>query len=93
MTTNLTIITSGSDITDEVRTYIADHFLADFGPDLNSDTDLFAAGVIDSFGFAELVVFLETRFNVQFEGEELTADNLNTVSNMVNTIRKKLDAS
>lgn len=93
MATNSTITTSGSNITDELRTYIADHFLADFGPDLNYDTDLFVAGVIDSFGFAELVVFLETRFNVQFESEELTADNLNTVSNMVNTIREKLDAS
>jgi len=93
MEANSTIITSGSDIADEVRAYIADHFLADFGPDLNYDTDLFVAGVIDSFGFAELVVFLEKRFNVHFEGEELTADNLNTVSNMVNTIRKKLDAS
>src|SRR5688572_2943405 len=63
---NTTTITSGSDVADKIRKYVSEHFLADFGVELTDDSDLFAEGIIDSFGFVELVVFLETTFGVKF---------------------------
>lgn len=92
MAKNSTIITSGSDIADKVRSYVSEHFLVDFGDEVTDETDLFAAGVIDSFGFVELVVFLETQFAVKFEGEELAADGLNSISNIVESIGNKRNA-
>jgi len=83
-----------SAVADKIRAYVADHFLCEFGDELNDDSDLFAAGIVDSFGFVELVVFLESQFSIKFEGEELVADGLNSVSNMVSSVsRKQLGAS
>ena len=89
MTNKNTTITSGSEIVEKIRYYISDHFLVDFDDEINDYTDLFKAGIIDSFGFIELVVFLEKNFNVKFKVEELVSNGLNSIKNMTAIIINK----
>lgn len=44
------------------------------------DDSLLAAQLIDSLAMAQLVVFLESTYQVEFDTEELTPENLDSVN-------------
>jgi acyl carrier protein len=46
--------------------------------------------VIDSQGAIELVAFIQQRFNIQVEDEEVRIDNLASVKSVVALIERKL---
>jgi len=46
--------------------------------------------VIDSTGVIELIVFIQERFTVAVDDEEVTPDNLGTVKNVVTFVERKL---
>jgi acyl carrier protein len=46
--------------------------------------------VIDSHGVVELVVFLQERFAIRVEDEEVTTDNLDSVNKLVAYVERKL---
>jgi acyl carrier protein len=48
--------------------------------------------LIDSFGFVELVAFLEAKFDVKLEDEDLVSGDLTSLSGMVTTLWRKRDA-
>ena len=86
-----TSITSGSEITLKIRDFIVKNFLIEFKDEINNETDLFETGIIDSFGFIELITYIEKTFRVEFEPDELLTDHLSNVNSMVALIRKKLN--
>ncbi len=71
-----------------VTKFLSSHFRVDFG-EVSEQTDLFQEGLIDSFGFVELVAFLEKTFSIRFDEKEFTTNSLNTVANIVATVEKK----
>jgi len=85
-------ITADSKIMQKICSFIPEHFLVEFDSEFNNETDLFDAGIIDSFGFIELVTFLEKNFDVKLTDEELRSDGLNSVSKMTTTILNKQSA-
>jgi acyl carrier protein len=70
--------------------FLHDQFLVDFDDRVNGGTDLFAAGFIDSFGFMELISFLETEFAVEYAAEELLLGQLNSLDGLVASVGRKL---
>jgi len=50
------------------------------GFEINSNSDLFESGAIDSMGIIELVVFLEEKFDVSLDAAQMTADNFRTLT-------------
>jgi D-alanine--poly(phosphoribitol) ligase subunit 2 len=54
-----------------IRKYIEDQFLVTWGQDFFDDTDLFQAGIMDSFGYVRLVGFLQSTFGLVFDDEEI----------------------
>jgi acyl carrier protein len=48
--------------------------------------------VIDSTGVIELVVFIQERFTISIDDEEVTTDNLGSVKNVVAFVEKKLNS-
>jgi acyl carrier protein len=75
---------------DRIRKFIFENFL--FGePDegLKDDNSFLEKGIIDSTGVLELVAFLEERFGLKIEDEELVPENLDSVNNLINFISKK----
>jgi acyl carrier protein len=53
------------------------------------DDSLLTAQLIDSLKVAELIVFLEKNYQVTFEGEELTPDNLDTLNAIAAFLEQK----
>lgn len=57
--------------------------------DVPPDFDLLLEGVIDSFGVVELIVMLEERFAVEFDLDELPADDLTRVGALADYVEQK----
>lgn len=51
--------------------------------------DLLLEGVIDSFGVVEMIVMLEQRFAVEFDFDELPADDLTKVGVLSEYVERK----
>lgn len=57
-----------------------------------ADTDLFASGLVNSMFAMELVVHLETTFDVMIEGRDLRQDNFRTVWSMTDLVSRLASA-
>ena len=55
--------------------------------ELGPDEDLFEAGVLDSMTFLRLIDFLEQRFGVITDMEDMDMHHLNTVNRVVEHLR------
>ena len=74
-----------------IKNFIIENFIIDENTDrLDHDKSFLESGIIDSTGILELVSFIEEHYNISVEDEELIPDNLDSVSNVVNFINKKL---
>jgi acyl carrier protein len=78
-----------TDIEQEIRSFIAESFLMSGSDALNEDTPLLG-NVIDSTGVIELIVFVQQRFTISVEDEEVMTDNFGSVKNVVAFVEKKL---
>lgn len=75
----------------ELRKFIIDNFL--FGSDdshLSDDDSLLEKGLIDSTGVLELVAFLEDRFGIKVEDDELIPDNLDSIGGLLRFLDNKV---
>jgi acyl carrier protein len=80
-------------IASSLRQFIRDNFL--FGQDLAfADHDsLLELGIVDSTGVLELVKFIEDRYRITIEDEELVPENLDSIENLVRFIGAKCQYS
>jgi acyl carrier protein len=80
-----------TDIQREIRNFLVDTFLFGRNEELRDDAPLMDK-VIDSHGVVELVVFLQERFAISVEDDEVTNDNLDSVNKTVAYVARKLAA-
>jgi len=74
-----------------LRKFIIESFLPSAGLDTFEDKDSFMeTGIIDSTGVLELLEFIEDKFNIRIEDEEVIPDNLDSLANLVFFIERKL---
>jgi acyl carrier protein len=75
---------------DKIRAFIVENFL--FGKDdgLEDDTSFLEEGIIDSTGVLELVSFLEEEYSISVEDEELVPENLDSINNVVQYLKRKI---
>jgi acyl carrier protein len=76
----------------ELRQFIVENFL--FGREeapLGSDDSLLELGIIDSTGVLELVGFLEQKYSITIQDEELVPDNLDSVNRLVAFVTRKAE--
>lgn len=77
-------------VKESVRQYILKNYL--FSTDesaLKDNVSLMQAGVIDSTGVLELIMFLEEQFGVKVADEEMTPENLDSVERIVAFVGRK----
>ena len=79
-----------NDIKESIRAYIAENILfSDNGYPYADDASFLEEGIVDSMGIMELVMFVDERFGVTVEDEELVPDNFDSVSKLAAYIQSK----
>jgi acyl carrier protein len=79
-----------NEIIDKIRTYILENFFfSSDNSDLGDDQSFIGSGVVDSTGILEIVGFLETEFCIKVEDEEMTPENLDSVSRLARFVSQK----
>jgi acyl carrier protein len=65
-------------VQEQIHTYIQEKL--NDGIAFDRDTNLIRQGLIDSMGVMKLTIFLEKRFGIEIDIEEITAENFETLS-------------
>lgn len=78
-----------TEIAQEIRNFITESFLFGNSEALNEDVPL-PGSVIDSQGVIELVAFIQQRFDIELQDDEVTVDNFTSVNSTTALIEKKL---
>ncbi|GAB7028629.1 acyl carrier protein [Streptomyces sp. NPDC021749] len=60
--------------TDKIIRFIETKFLIEFGAEVTPQSDLFKDGIIDSFGYIQLMTFLEKEFSLEIKSDEFLLD-------------------
>ena len=82
-----------TDIRDIVHSFVLENFLPGEDPkNLTDETELKESGILDSMSTLKLVSFLETRFGVEFEANDLEGKNLASLASIEQLVRSKLTA-
>lgn len=75
---------------DKIRAFIEERFLIEFDETFPEHSNLFAEGVMDSFGYVQLCRFLEKEFHIRFSETEMTGNILVSLTQIRQTVAKKL---
>ena len=78
------------DVKAELITMINDLFLEDVSDMM--DEDLFDAGIMDSMGTVELVLEIESKFNIKVPVSEMGRDDWNTANKIIEGIEELRNA-
>lgn len=73
----------------EIKNTLRGHFQATSGFAPEDGDNLFEKGALDSFGVVEFLNFLESRFGVQVQIEDITEANFSTVEAVAGLILKQ----
>ena len=74
------------EIRQEIRTFLTAQIRQ---PALQDDEDIFAAGYVTSLFAMQLVLYLESQFDVQLKNQDLRLDNFRTITVMANLVERK----
>ena len=74
---------------DEIRSFVIETFLFGDPERLTDTTPLLESHIVDSTGILEIVMFLEDRYGIRIEDNELTPDNLNSIERIASLLKKK----
>jgi len=80
-----------NNIAEELRHFVVENYL--FGRsdvELKADDSFLDRGIIDSTGVLELVTFLEAKYQITIQDEELIPSNLDSINNLLRFLETKL---
>jgi acyl carrier protein len=78
-------------IEQEIRQFIIDNLLfGELDAKLSNDDSLLDRGMIDSTGVLELMAFLEDKYAIQIQDDELVPQNLDSIDGLVRFVNCKV---
>ncbi|MCD4722484.1 MAG: acyl carrier protein [Desulfobacula sp.] len=77
----------------KIKAFIIENFLFGEDNDLKDDTSFLEEGIIDSTGVLELVEYLEEEFDIEIDDEDMIPENLDSLNNLEQFLKKLLKAS
>ncbi|UCG61428.1 MAG: acyl carrier protein [Candidatus Zixiibacteriota bacterium] len=84
-------MTPNDNIKKKLKDFIREVFLVgDEDQELSDGDSFMQTGIIDSTGVLELASFIEREFAFTIEDDEMTPQNLDSISNLVAFISKKI---
>lgn len=81
---------SSTDVRDAIREFILNQFPLARQKQISDGDSLLHDGLIDSMGTLDVVMFLEERFQLVLEDEDLIMDNFATVATLAEFVEAKL---
>jgi acyl carrier protein len=72
-----------------LRNFIVENFLFGQPFDFSDNESFLKKGIIDSTGVVELVSWVEERYGIRVEDEEIVPDNLDSINNLCRFIERK----
>ena len=82
------------DLIGEVKNYICEAMLMGTADQsIEADESLLQRGVLDSTGVLELVEFLQDRFGISVDDDEITPENMDSLNSIAAYLRRKLAIS
>ena len=81
-----------TDIDQEIRNYLTNSFLSGHASKLN-ENGMLLGDIIDSTGVLELVSFLQERFAITVEDEDISPENLSSVNSLVAYVARKVNGN
>jgi acyl carrier protein len=81
------------EIKNPLRQFLRSTFSLSDGASLTDETSLLKSGLLDSTGVLELILYLESEFNITVGDEEAVPDNLDTIDRIVAFVEGKQSAS
>ncbi|HSF87715.1 MAG TPA: acyl carrier protein [Acidimicrobiia bacterium] len=79
-----------ADIKASIKDYILEEFVPDGDIDVEDNTNLLEEEVVDSLGIFTLVSFIENKFSVSIDAEEVNLDNFETLESITKLVESKL---
>jgi acyl carrier protein len=73
----------------QIREYVDKKLIVGGGRQYGNDDSFLQAGIVDSIGILELASFIEEKFGVVVEDEEMVPDNFDSVNSLASYIRQK----
>lgn len=81
-----------TDISGPIRAYVQDELMADTpAAELDGNTHLIEEEILDSLAIFTMVTFLEERFSIQIDPEEVVLDNFETLGAIEQMVARHLD--
>jgi acyl carrier protein len=74
--------------TEQLREFISEITFKDMDQ-ITEDTLLFEEGIFDSLGFLSLISFINEKFGIEVENDELNEENFATIRSVVSFISQK----
>jgi acyl carrier protein len=76
----------------EVRNFIVENYLLAREDSLSNDDSFLEKGIFDSTGILELVSFVEHKYKIQLEPDELVPENLDSIASLARFLQRKIPA-
>jgi methoxymalonate biosynthesis acyl carrier protein len=77
-------------VRDKLRSFIAERYPT---AAIEDDDDIFELGFINSLFAMEIVLFIESSYEIVIPTEDLTRENFSTVASMANLVVKSTECS
>jgi acyl carrier protein len=81
-------VRTASEPAEIVRTFLIENFLLGQGS-IEDNASLLESGIVDSTGIVEVASFLESRFGIELEDDDLTAANLDSIQRIAAFVGRK----
>lgn len=75
----------------KIREYVLEALIRDMDYPLQDDEPMISKGLMDSFGLADLGVFIEDEFGVYIPDPDLTVEKMDTLNLMVARVLRGFD--
>jgi acyl carrier protein len=76
-----------------IRQFMEDTFLFAFGTDAGEEDNLFELGLVDSYGFVEMITFLEDKYGIKFTEEDMTSPRMMSSAGIFAIVDEKLETA
>lgn len=74
----------------QVKEYVVENFLFGDAGRITEDTSFLESGIVDSTGLLEIIGFLEEKYGIKIEDEELVPENMDTLKKISAFLARKL---